>query len=211
MIKALSLAAAWTLVAPPAFAQGVISGDATAGLVSRTAKAEVHVVADPALNDWRLVLKIVVLNLSGGAQPFGPDAVQVSAGGAPIALASRDALVAALSGAGSGNGETAQAHATAALPVNGSGQTDVTGFTGTMSGGTAGVPNASIDRTQRRTNPKAVAALDAVLLKPMIIAANGADGGQVLTEQLKRSRTTEVMVAIAFAGETHRFAVKVPH
>lgn len=203
--------AALAAAAMPAFAQDVVRGDATAGLVSRSAKAEIHLIADPALNDKRLVLKVVVLNLSGTAQTFGPDAVSVSAGDAPVAIASRDSLIADMTGGGSGTNsdETAQAHATAALPVNSSGQKDVTSFTGAMGGGSGGIPNAAIDRSERRPNAQAVAQLDAVLLKPMTIRANGADGGQVLTERL-RKRPSEVIVAVAFAGETHRFAVKVP-
>ncbi|HMI18845.1 MAG TPA: hypothetical protein VK533_04815 [Sphingomonas sp.] len=205
-----TLFAAVLIAAMPASAQDMIRGDASAGLVSKTAKAEVHLIADPALNDRRLVLKIVILNLSGAAQPFGPDAVTIAAGDAPIAIASRAALIADLSGAGSASDETAQSHATAALPTNGAGQTDVTSFTGGMNSGVAGIPNSSIDRAQRRPDAKAVAQIDAILLKPMTIRANGADGGQLLTERLKRSKTPEVTVAIAFAGETHHFAVKVP-
>ena len=49
------------------------------------------------------------------------------------------------------------------------------------------------------------------MLKPMTIRANGADGGQVLTDRLKRGKSSEVTVAVAFAGETHRFAFKAPH
>ena len=202
--------AAILLAATPATAQDVIRGDASAGLVSKTAKAEVHLIADPALNDRRLVLKIVILNLSGAAQSFGPDAVSVTAGDAPIAIASRAALIADLSGTAGTSGETAQSHATAALPTNGAGQTDVTSFTGGMGSGVGGIPNSAIDRTQRQPDAKAAAQIDAILLKPMTIRANGADGGQVLTERLKRSKTSEVTVAIAFAGETHHFAVKVP-
>lgn len=210
MVRISFPAAALLLAASSPAAAEVISGDATAGLVSRTAKAEVHLIAEPALNHRRLALKIVVLNLSGAAQPFGPGAVQVTAGGLPIALASREALVADLSGNSPASDETAHAHATAALSTNAAGQTDVTGFTGGMNGGTAGVPNSSIDRVQRSANPKAAAAVDAVLLKPMVIRANSADGGQVLTEPLKRPKTPEVKVAVLFADETHLFAVKVP-
>ncbi len=211
MVRSLFLVA-FIVAASPAFAQDVVKGDATAGLVSRTAKAEVHLIADPALNDKRLVLKVIVLNLSGAAQTFGPDAISVRAGDAAVAIASRDSLVAGMTGGGSGTNsdETAQAHATAALPVTSSGQKDVTSFTGAMGGGTGGIPDAALDRSERRPNAQAVAQLDQVLLKPMTIRANGADGGQVLTEKL-RKRPSEVTVAVAFAGETHRFAVKVPH
>lgn len=209
MVKALFLSAA--IAALPAFAQDVVKGDASAGLISRTAKAEVHLIADPALNDRRLVLKIVVLNTSGAPQPFGPNAITISAGDAPVAIASREALLSAVWGTSGGeNGETAQAHAAASLPVTASGQTDVTGFTGGMNSGSGGIPNSAIDRSQRGAGSQAAAQLDAVLLKPITIRANGADGGQVLTERLKRGKTPEVTVAVAFAGETHRFAVKVP-
>jgi hypothetical protein len=208
MLKTICASAVLALVAIPVVAQNVVSGDATAGLVSKTAKAEVHLIADAALNDKRLVLKVVILNLSGTAQPFGPDAITVTAGDAPIALATRDALLAGQTGAGATSDETSQARAAAAMPTNGAGQTDVSGFTGGMGGVTAGVPQSAIDRSQRR--PNAAAALDAVLLKPMTVRANGADGGQVLTEKLKRAKVPEVVVAVAFAGEVHRFAVKVP-
>jgi hypothetical protein len=211
MMRSLLLAVAVAFAAPPVFAQDVVKGDATAGLVSKTAKAEVHLITEPALNDKRLVLKVVVLNLSGMPQPFGPDAVTVTAGDAPVAMASRDSLIADLAGgSGGGNGETAQAHSGAAMTVTGNGQLDVSNYTGGASGGVGGIPTSAIDRSQRRPNEQAIAQLDQVLLKPMTIRANGADGGQVLTERLKK-RPSEVTVAVAFAGETHRFAVKVPH
>ena len=210
MVRAFLLAAALIAAAPSAWAQDVVKGDAAAGLVSRTAKAEVHLIADPALNDKRLVLKIIVLNTSGAPQTFGPEAVTIKAGDTAVAIASRDSLIAEMSGSGSNSAETAQAHATASMPVNGNGQPDVTSFTGGMNGGVGGIPTAAIDRSQRRPNAEAAAQLDQVLLKPITIRANGADGGQVLTERLKR-RPAEVTVAIAFAGETHLFAVKVPH
>jgi hypothetical protein len=79
-----------------------------------------------------------------------------------------------------------------------------------MGGGVAGVPASSIDRSQRRVNTASVAALDAVLLKPMTIRPNGADGGQVMTDKLKRSKTPDVVVTVSFAGEVHKFAVKTP-
>ena len=210
MVRSLFLAAVIALAAPSAFAQDVVKGDATTGLVSKTAKAEVHLIADPALNNKRLVLKIVVLNLSGAPQPFGPDAVSLTAGDAPVPIASRDNLVAELSGSISGSGETAQAHSGAAMTVTGNGQLDVSNYTGGASGGVGGIPASAIDRSQRKPNAQAVAQLDQVLLKPMTIRANSADGGQILTEKLKK-RPSDVMVAVAFAGETHRFAVKVPH
>jgi hypothetical protein len=211
MVKGLLIAAGCTLGASPLLAQDIVRGDAAAGLVSHLSKGEVHVIADPALNDRRLVLKIVVLNLSGVPQPFGPDAVTVAAGDARIALISREALIAEQTGSGIASDETSQAHAAAALPTNAAGQRDVTSFNGSMGGGIAGVPTSSIDRSQRRSNTAAAAALDAVLLKPMTIRPNGADGGQMMTEKLKRSKTPELVVTVSFAGEVHKFAVKTPH
>ncbi|WP_162875485.1 hypothetical protein [Sphingomonas crusticola] len=208
MIRTLVLATAVALAAPSMPAQEIVSGDAAAGLVSRTARSEVHLVADPMLNDRRLVLKIVILNLSGAPQPFGPDAVTVTAGETPIALMTRDALVTERTGTAIASDETAQAHTTAALPITSTGQTDVSGFTGSSVGVTGGVPASSIDRAQRR--PSNAAALDAVLLKPITIRPNAADGGQVITEKLRRAKTPEVLVTINFAGDVHRFNVKVP-
>lgn len=209
MLKSVLMAMACAAAMPAWSALPLVEGDAVQGLVSKSAKGEVHVIADAALNGRRLVLKIVVLNLSGGPQAFGPDAVRVTAGEAPVALATRDALIADLTGSG-GADETPQAHATASMPVNSAGQTDVSGFTGGMGTVTGGVPASSVDRAQRRGDTQAIAALDAVLLKPMTIRANGADGGQVLTDKLKRSRTPEVTVHVQFAGEEHLFLVKVP-
>jgi len=210
MIRSLFVATALAVAISPASAQELVKGDAVAGLVSKTAKAEVHLLADPALNNRRLVLKIVVVNQSGVPQAFGPDAVHVTAGDAPIALASREVLLAEMTGRAMGGGETSQAHANATLPVNATGQPDVTGFTGSMATGVGGTPTSAINRSRRGADAQVAAKLDAVLLKQMTIRPNGADGGQVLTEQLKRSKTPEVTVAIAFAGETHFFAVKVP-
>jgi hypothetical protein len=61
--------------APPA----AVTGDATAGLVSRRTLGEVHVVADPTLADGRLVLRIVILNRGAAPAPFGPGDVSVAA------------------------------------------------------------------------------------------------------------------------------------
>jgi hypothetical protein len=108
--------------------------------------------------------------------------------------------------------ETRQAHSAAALPVNGAGQTDVSGFSGGMGTTVAGVPQGAIDRS-RRADPKtaaAVAALDTVLLKPMTLKPGAADGGQVVTTRLKRGRMASVIVTVTFAGEEHRFDVAVP-
>jgi hypothetical protein len=208
MVKALFLAATFALAAPSASAQDIVTGDAGAGLVSRMARGEVHLIADPALNDRRLVLKIVVLNLSAQPQSFGPEAVTVVAGDAHISLMSRGALIAEQTGSGTGSDETAQAHAAASLPTNAAGQTDVSGYTGGMGGVIAGVPPSSVNRSQRRS--ASAAALDAVLLKPMTIRPNAADGGQVMTEKLRRSKMSDVVVAVGFAGDVHRFRVKVP-
>ncbi|HWI85796.1 MAG TPA: hypothetical protein VNT42_05660, partial [Sphingomonas sp.] len=196
--------------AQSASGQEVVRGDAAAGLVSHRGKGEVHLVVDPELRDRRMVLKIVILNLSGAPQTFGPDAVTAAAGDANIALITREALLAEQSGAGISSDETATSHSAATLPVTGTGQTDVTSFTGGMGGGIAGVPTSSIDRSQRRSRSADTASLDAVLLKPMTIAPNRADGGQVVTEKLKRTKAQELTVAVTFAGEIHRFAVKAP-
>lgn len=197
------------LLAEPACAQDIVRGDATAGLVSRSAQSDVHLFADPALNARRLVLKLVVLNRSGNPQPFGPDAITVASGAARISLVSRETLIAEQTGTASPADETAQAHASASMPVNGAGQADVSGFTGSMNATTMGVPTSSFDRARRRPAADAAGALDATLLKPITIAPNRADGGQVVTQPLKH-RPSEVIVAVTFAGDVHQFAVPVP-
>jgi len=214
-------AIAWALGAPPALAQQpaappLVTGDATAGLVSRQAIGEVHVVADPVLANGRLVLRIVVLNRGKAPAEFGPASVSIALpDGAAVPLVPREALLAEQGGVAPGNAteDISQGHAGAALPITPSGQTDVSGFTGGMGTTLGGVPQGTIERSQRRTDPKtvaAVAALDGVLLKPMTLKPGAADGGQVVTTRLKRGKTASVIVTIAFGGETHRFDVAVP-
>ncbi|MES2441876.1 MAG: hypothetical protein V4574_03530 [Pseudomonadota bacterium] len=193
---------------------GPVKGDATAGLVSRQAKGEVHLVSDPALADGRLVLRVVILNHGAEAAAFGPANVSVALpDGTPVALVPRETLLAEQTGAPSGrsSGETSQAHSTASLATNGQGQTDVTSYTGAMSVTTAGVPQSTLDRAQRADpqSSAAWAALDAVLLKPITLRPGAADGGQVVTARLKRGKGP-LTVTIAFAGEAHRFEVAVP-
>ncbi|MDB5703429.1 MAG: hypothetical protein JWN66_545 [Sphingomonas bacterium] len=221
-MKGIGIAIAVALggAASPAMAQqaapsAVVTGDATAGLVSQRALGEVHVVADPTLADGRLVLRIVVLNRGAAPAPFGPGDVSVAAvDGTQIALVPRATLLAEQGGepGAAVTDETPQAHSAAALPVNGAGQTDVSGFSGGMGTTVAGVPQGAIDRS-RRADPKAaaaVAALDAVLLKPMTLKPGAADGGQIVTTKLKRGKIASVIVTILFAGEDHRFDVVVP-
>jgi hypothetical protein len=201
-------------VSSPALAQQVVQGDATAGLVSQTARGEVHLVSDPALNEGRLVLRVVILNRGGEAVPFGPSDVNVAtADGTMVPLVPRETLLAEQTGSPSGHatGETSQAHSTAALATNGQGQTDVTSYTGAMSVNTAGVPQSTLDRAQRSDPSSSAAwkALDAVLLKPMTLRPGAADGGQLVTTRLKRGKGP-LTVTVSFAGETHRFEVAVP-
>jgi hypothetical protein len=206
--------AAAMLVAVPQ--QAPVQGDATAGLVSTQAKGEVHVVSDPALNDGRLVLRIVILNRGTEAAAFGPADVSAALpDGTPVAFVPRETLLAEQAGLPSGRsaGETNQAHSTATLATNGQGQTDVTSYTGAMNVTTAGVPQSTIDRAQRggedARNSAAWKALDAVLLKPMTLRPGAADGGQVVTAKLKRGKGP-LIVTVSFAGEAHRFEVAVP-
>jgi len=209
ILAALALSAA-----TPALAQQAVQGDATAGLVSQTAKGEVHLVSDPALNEGRLVLRVVILNRGGEAAPFGPaDITAALPDGSAVAFVPRETLLAEQTGAPSGHstGETSQAHSTATLATNGQGQTDVTSYTGAMSVNTAGVPQSTLDRAQRADPSTSAAwkALDAVLLKPMTLRPGAADGGQVVTSRLKRGKGP-LIVTVSFAGETHRFEVAVP-
>jgi hypothetical protein len=202
------LATAIVAMTPGAMAQDV-TGDAVAGLVSRQAKGEVHLLIDPKLANGRLVLRIVVLNRSNAPAPFAPSDVHVTTPeGAPIALVPRETLLAEQAGGGQDRAETSQAHAAPAMPVNGAGQTDVSGFTGGMGATTANVPQSAIERP--RASLPAIAALDAVLLKPIVLKPGAADGGQVVTGKLARGKVKIVKVAISFAGEEHRFQVETP-
>jgi len=211
ILRFLAIAASIAL-----FQSAPVQGDATVGLVSQQAKGEVHLVSDPALNEGRLVLRVVILNRGAEAAPFGPADIGIAtADGTRVALVPRETLLseqAGVPGARS-TGETSQAHATASLATNGQGQTDVTSYTGAMSVNTAGVPQSTIDRAQRSggdaRSSAAWKALDAVLLKPMTLRPGAADGGQVVTTKLKRGKGP-LTVTVSFAGETHRFEVTVP-
>lgn len=199
------------IVASIALAQTApVQGDATAGLVSKQAKGEVHIVSDPALNEGRLVLRVVILNRGAEAAPFGPADISIAASdGTPVPLIARETLLAEQAGGRKvRSDETGQAHATAALPIT-SGQTDVSSFTGTMGATTAGVPQSMLDRAPGGRNEAAWKALDAVLLKPMTLRPGAADGGQVVTTKLKRGKGP-LIVTVSFAGEQHRFEVAVP-
>lgn len=189
-----------------------VSGNAVAGLVSRTAKAEVHLLIDPKLSDGSIVIKLVVLNRTGAPVLFGPDAVAATApDGTPVPLIPREALLARLGGAAAGPRETNNAHETPVLPtLNSAGQQDVTGFSGGMGMTTSGVPASALERSAAVASPGTRARYEAVLLKPMSIPAGGADGGQVFTQRLRRGKLSQVLVSVAFAGETHRFRVDVP-
>ena len=214
MIVRVSILAA-LLAAGPAAAQDVVSGDASKGLVSTTPTAEVHLIAEPQLSDRRLGLRIVILNRGTAPVPFSPADVTIAAhNGQTVALVDRDKLIAEQTGggrSGSGSYETSGAHAAAAMPIGPAGQRDVSNFTGGMGMGAGGVPSSQLDRTQQKSgNSELAAKLDAALLKPMTIAAHSADGGEVFTDKLKRSKTPNLVVTVTFAGEPHRFAVDVP-
>ena len=112
---------------------------------------------DPKLADGRLVLRIVILNRGAAAASFAPADVHVTTpDGAAIALVPRETLLAEQGGGGQGRSESSQLHAAPAMPVNGAGQTDVSGYTGGMAATTAGVPQATLD--QNRAPSPAVAA-----------------------------------------------------
>ncbi len=217
MIAALMLGCAVQAVAqqPAPTMVAVVHGDAGAELVSRRAIGEVHVVADPALSSGRLVLRIVVLNRGTAPVSFGPGDVSVAtADGTAVPLVPRATLLAEQGGGGPGSAteDTSQGHAAAALAVNGAGQADVTGFTGGSGMTMGGVPQGTIDRSKRR-DPKAeaaVAALDAVLLKPITLKPGAADGGQVVTTKLRRGKAASVTATILVGGEEHRFEIAVP-
>jgi hypothetical protein len=195
-------------MALPAMAQEV-TGDAVAGLVSRQAKGEVHLSIDPKLADGRLVLRIVVVNRSGAVANFAPGDVKVtSPEGVVIALVPRAELLAEQASSGQAGVETSQAYAGAAVPIVPGGQANITTFTGAANGGTAGIPQAVLARSGKPS--PATVALDAVLLKPVVLKPGAVDGGQVVTTKLRRSKTPNVTVWVAFAGEDHRFQVAVP-
>jgi hypothetical protein len=202
------LPAAIVASAPAAMAQDV-TGDAVAGLVSRQTKGEVHLSIDPKLADGRLVLRIVVVNRSGAVANFAPADVKVtSPEGIVIALVPRAELLAEQAGSGQAGVETSQAYAGAEVPIVPGGQANVSTFTGAANGGTAGIPQAVLARSGKPT--PATAALDAVLLKPLVLKPGAVDGGQVVTTKLRRGKTPNVTVWVGFAGEEHRFQVAVP-
>jgi len=192
-----------------------VTGNAAtdAGLVSRGTAGEVRLLTDAGLNDGRAAIRLLVTNRGTVPQPFGPDAVAVSADGRPVALATRAGLLGLEQGRESTLRETAQGRATAALPVNSAGQTDVGGYTGGMGGNMGGVPGDSVGRAGRArgkaVDPAYAAQLDAVLLKPATVAPGAATSGQLFTDKLKR-RARQLDVTVTFAGEAHRFRIDAP-
>ncbi|MBR0552791.1 hypothetical protein [Stakelama marina] len=210
MFALLAFALSAPAAAPVPQSSGVetpISGDAQAGLVSRTDKGEVHLIVDPVLNDHRLVLRVVVLNRSDAPQPLGPASVHVDSDRGAVAIATAQDLSGGERKRGPGGGSR-QAYANPGLPTNAAGQKDVTGFTGSMGSAVGGVPNGEIDRAQ--SDDAAPNPVVAALLKPTTLAPGAADGGLLLTEPLKRGRYKRVTVTVDFAGEAHRFTVDVP-
>lgn len=211
MYRSIAFASACALAAPALAQTATVSGDAVKGLVSAGSKGEVHLLTDPSLLNRRLVLKVVVVNLSGAAAPFAPTDVAIATpDGSPIAQATRDAILGRPGGKG-GAYETSEAHSAAAMPMSPNGQMDVSNYTGGMGGSMGGVPSSQLDRSQQDAAGGAAAAqLDAALLKPMTIPPRGADGGQVITDVIRRSKVPQVSVTVTFAGEPHRFLVDVP-
>lgn len=195
------------LVPAAALAQAPIAEAPGPERVSAQPAGEVHLVVDPALSDKRLSMRIVVLNRSTQPHPFGPEAIAVTVAGKPLKIASRAALLGASEDDTLVNANRAPAGA--AMPTNGAGQTDVSGFNGGMGMATGGIPNDRVNRAPRKEDPQLAAALDAALLRSATVAPGKTAAGQVFSDRL-RGRAKQVEIDVSFAGEHHRFAVEVP-
>jgi hypothetical protein len=184
--------------------------------VSTKAASSVSVVAEPALSDGRLVLRIAAQNRSQAPAAFGPASVRIAtASGETIAIRPLAALIAeARAGAGmEAAGSVSGFSENPALLTNNSGQKDVTGFTGGMN---AGVARSSSRRKPRPAEVAAaeaqIAALKAGILADAMIAPGQVAAGQLVTEKLKfrDKRERGLVVTVTLAGEEHGFKLDAP-
>jgi hypothetical protein len=201
---------------------GAVESTAAAieGLSSRKERGVVSVVADPALADGRLILKVVAFNKTDQAAGFGDEnSVKVfTAAGKPVAVIPLDKLIAETQGEGTQRGSRQHDPANysgRAISHDDAGRPNVAGYTGGggISGGIS--PYTDTPVSVRQDNPAAqaqVEALKAAILQPKTIAPSTAAGGQIVTEKLRFSRKEDraLRVVVAFNGEEHEFNFEPP-
>jgi len=187
--------------------------DKTAGLVT--------VSSDLVLNDGRIVIKIVAFNKGAAPMELTPEKISVTtAAGKPIPLASLAQLedetrVAYGAKPVHRPGEYASTSAMQRPDVmTPSGERDVSGYTGSSGTISTATPTRG-KKGDESNNPELKTALDnlrAAILHPVSVAANTADGGNIVTQTIKFSRkeSRNLKLTIEFADERHEFEFEVP-
>jgi hypothetical protein len=184
-------------------------------------RGTVSVLADPALADGRLVLKVVAFNRTKEAVSFGPDSVVIStASGQRVALLSLEQLVKEARAAGGRAGRADHNPANysgAGISQNSAGQPDVGNYTGShtpIGGGVSPHTQAATPSggTEDASLQQQIANLEAAVLHPLTIAPGAAAGGQVVTEKLKLKRKDDrtLLIAVDLSGEHHEIRLIAP-
>jgi hypothetical protein len=182
----------------------------------------VSLSSDLALNDGRLIIKVVAFNKGATATDLSPANITVTtAAGKAVPLASlaqlEDETRVAMGGKALGGPSDYAAASAMQRPtvVTASGERDVSGYTGGDGTASAVMPSHGKKKVDESTDPKLKAALEGLragVLQPTAVAPHAAAGGQVVTQAFKFSRKEErkLRVAIEFAGEHHEFEFEVP-
>lgn len=216
-----------------AMSAGVFSATEAASasepLSSTKDRGVVSLVADPALSQGRLVLKVVAFNRTRDPVAFGVADVQIATtAGKAVGIVPLDRLIEEVtktSGSrpsaspGDHNPSDYSHPGVSTSGAGGAGEPDLGGYTGganPTSGVVSAHTRASDGRGSAATGNAAqdevVASLKAGILQSMIIPSASAAGGQVVTEKLKFARKEErsLRVLVDFNGEQHEFTVAVP-
>jgi len=194
-----------------------------AALDQRSDKAAglVTVSSDLVLNDGRLVIKIVAFNKGAAPAELTPEKITVStAAGKTVPLASLAQLedetrVAYGVKPEHRPGDYASTSAMQRPPVTtASGERDVSGYTG-GDGTVSTVTPVHGKKGDESNNPELKTALEnlrAAILHPVSVAANTANGGNIVTQAIKFSRkgARGLKLTIDFANERHEFEFEVP-
>lgn len=203
------------LLSSAVFAEAKSTEAVVAGLSSSKDKGMVSVVADPALSDGRLILKVVAYNKTDQPASFSDDQVKVfKASGKAVKLISVNQLIAEV------KGESPDSRTERHNPANyggrpigqdDAGRPDVGGYTGggAQMGGMVS-PHTDTNAPVRGEDPATRAQIESLkqgILHPMTIAPSKAEGGQIVTEKLRFGRKDEraLRVTVSFNGEEHEF------
>ena len=193
------------VLATPAPAQ-----DASAGITSNQPASTVSLATDPQVSDGRLVLRMAAQNRGTAPVTFGPTNVRLTLAGKPVALIPLAKLIADVSvAAGLSEDEAFTDPAAPAITTTGTGQKDVSGYTGNMGMSAAPVRAPGKKRVSAQARAAAeqqIAGLKAGILSERSVAPGEVAAGQLVTEKFKlRGRDRAVEVIVTVGGDTHSF------